>query len=124
MKTMTSPLSTVIPLATLLLVGCEQSPSDGSAAERGAMPEMPQQAAQSQAEHMAEGTLNSIDRAGGTVNISHEPVASASWPAMTMSFKLSDPSAAQNLTPGQKVEFRFTIESGMSATVTQISPAD
>ena len=124
MKTMTSPLSIVVPLATLLLVGCEQAPSNGSAAERGAMPDMPRQAAQGQAEHVAEGTLNSIDRAAGTANISHGPVASANWPAMTMSFKLSDPNAVQTLRPGQKVEFRFTIESGMSATVTEISPAD
>ena len=114
----------VIPLGTLLLSGCEQTPGSGDTTTGGAMPGMPREAAQNIAEHMAEGTLNSIDRAAGTVNISHGPVASANWPAMTMSFKLSDPNAAPTLTPGQKVEFHFTIESGMSATVTQISRAD
>jgi Cu(I)/Ag(I) efflux system membrane fusion protein len=121
---MTSLSMIAVPFATLLLAACGQSPGDGNPTAGDAMPSMPRQAAQDKAEHMAEGTLNSIDRAAGTVNVSHGPVASASWPAMTMSFKLSDPSAAPSLTPGQKIEFHFTIESGMSATVTQIAPAD
>ena len=118
-------------LAALSLAGCEPSETeDGAAAETGAMPAMPEmpavpeQADQRAEEHTAQGTLNSIDRAAGTVNISHGPVASADWPAMTMSFKLADPDAVANLTPGQKVDFRFTIENGMSATVTRIGPAE
>ncbi len=124
MKTATLLSFIVIALGTLFLSACEQTPGSSDTTADGAMPGMPRQAAQDAAEHIAEGTLNSIDRAAGTVNISHGPVASANWPAMTMSFKLSDPSAAATLTPGQKVEFHFTIESGMSATVTQISGAD
>lgn len=117
----------IASFATLLLAACERAPDDDSATPAAQMPDMPgtqQPTAQGRPEHMAEGTLNSIDRAAGTLNISHGPIASADWPAMTMSFKLSNPSAAPNLTPGQKVEFHFTIESGMSATVTQISAAD
>jgi len=117
--------------AALSLTGCGPSETeDGAAAETDAMPAMPgmpamrEQAGQRAEEHMAQGTLNSIDRAAGTVNISHGPVASADWPAMTMSFKLADPGAAANLAPGQKVDFRFTIENGMSATVTRIAPAE
>jgi Cu/Ag efflux protein CusF len=116
-------------VAALLVVGCERSSTDagGGAADGGmrAPPGMQQQqAGQRSAEHTAEGTLNSVDRAAGTVNISHGPVASASWPAMTMSFKLADPSVATNLEAGQKVGFHFTIEGGMSATVTQITPVE
>jgi len=75
-------------------------------------------------EHMAEGNLNSVDQATGRVSITHGPVASANWPGMTMSFKLADPSAAADLKPGQRVEFHFTIESAMDATVTQIRSID
>jgi len=88
------------------------------------MPGMPAVQAGQRAEHMAEGTLNSVDQAAGSVNITHGPVVSASWPGMTMSFRLADPSAAVNLKPGQRVEFHFTIESGMDATVTQIKAID
>jgi len=82
------------------------------------MPNMPQSA--QQPTHMALGTVNSVDPVAGTVNISHGPVASANWPAMTMSFKVANPSATSGLEPGQRVEFHFTIASGMDATVSEI----
>ena len=106
----------------LLLAGCG-SPS-GETANSGpggatpGMPNMPQSA--QQPAHTAEGTVNSIDQAAGTVNISHGPVASANWPAMTMSFKLANPNAASSIQQGQRVEFKFTIAGGMDATVTEI----
>ena len=115
-----------IAVTTLSLSGCGGS-GDESAPAAGAnnMPAMPgmSQTAAKPGEHMAQGTLNSVDAAAGTVNISHGAVATATWPAMTMSFKLADPAAAANLKPGDRVDFHFTIESGMSATVTQITPA-
>ena len=117
-----TPSFVAAPFVALLLAGCSEPAPESAAAdsESGAPPGMQQGAAG----HMAEGTLNSIDPATGMVNISHGPIASASWPAMTMSFKLADPAEAEGLTPGQRVEFHFTIESGMSATVTEISPAE
>jgi Cu/Ag efflux protein CusF len=125
MKPTIRPLLTAL-VATLLTTGCDPATDGGTTAEGANMPATPAmpQAGQHGAEHMGEGTVNSIDLAAGTVNISHGPVASANWPGMTMTFKLADPSAAANVTPGEEVEFRFTIESGMSATVTQISPAE
>lgn len=72
------------------------------------------------ATHVAEGTLNSLDLAAGTANISHGPVPSANWPEMTMRFRLADPESARALEPGQRIRFEFTIDSGMSATVKEI----
>ena len=112
-----------IPIAALSLAGCDSSPDDGAAADRDTSATQPR-SAEDRAMHTAEGTVNSIDRAGATVNISHGPVESADWPAMTMSFKLADPDAAGDVAAGQRVEFQFTIESGMSATVTRIAPAE
>ena len=114
-------------LATLALGGCGNANDGEESAAGGAMPGMPatqEQAAPNAAVHAAEGTVNSVDLAARTVNLSHGPVASASWPAMTMSFTLADPEAAADLRPGQKVAFQFTIQGGMSATVTEISPAE
>jgi hypothetical protein len=39
-----------------------------------------------------------------------------------MNFKLADPKVANDLTPGQRVDFHFKIEGGMNATVTYIAP--
>jgi len=119
-------------LVGVSLAACDRSAPEGPTAAGGdaapatsPAPAMRmQQPAQGAAEHMAAGTLNSVDQAAGTVNITHGSVASAGWPAMTMSFKLADPTAASELKPGQRVDFHFKIESGMNATVTQISPAE
>ena len=114
-------------LAALALAGCSDANDGAGTGQTSGMPGMPgmqQQAAPNAAVHAADGTVNSVDLAARTVNLSHGPVASASWPAMTMTFALANPDAAANLQPGQKVRFEFTIQSGMAATVTEISAAE
>ena len=108
-------MTTVI--ASLAVDGCDH----GAPAE-GATPAATQGGASATIEHAGYGTLNAIDRAAGTVNISHEAVTSAGWPAMTMTFKLADPNAVPEVTPGQRIGFRFTTEGG--GTVTGITPAE
>lgn len=51
------------------------------------------------------GTVKAIDAAKGTVTLAHEPMPAMQWPAMTMTFKLRDPKAAENLKPGANVGF-------------------
>jgi Cu(I)/Ag(I) efflux system membrane fusion protein len=99
-------------IAFLAAAGCDRAPpADAPAGSAGT-------------EYMAVGTLNSVDRTAGTVNISHNPVPAAGWPAMTMDFKLTDPDAARDLEPGERVDLHFTIESGMNATITHIAPIE
>ena len=124
---MTSRITKVLAmpalLSALLIVACNDAPSTNTAtgAAAGGMPGMPNMAQSAQQPaHMAQGTVNSIDQAAGTVNISHGAVASANWPAMTMTFKLANPSSASGIEPGQRVDFKFTIAGGMDATVTEI----
>jgi Cu/Ag efflux protein CusF len=81
----------------------------------------PDAAAPPSPEYMAVGTLNSVNTAAGTVNISHSPVPAAGWPAMTMDFKLATPSEADDIKPGDRVDLHFTIESGMNATITHLA---
>jgi len=57
--------------------------------------------------HQASGTVDGIDLKDGTVSISHGPVASLKWPAMTMEFKAANPALLQTLKPGAKVDFEF-----------------
>lgn len=108
--------------AILLLAGCGLPSGDtansGSGGAMPGMPNMPQSG--QQPTHMAQGTVNSIDQAAGTINLSHGPVASANWPAMSMSFKLANPSSVSGIEAGQRVEFQFTVAGGMDATVTDI----
>jgi len=57
--------------------------------------------------HQAVGTLDAIDTTADTVTISHQPVADLKWPAMTMDFKLANPSLVTGLKPGAKVSVEF-----------------
>jgi len=122
----TTQFLAVAALAAASITGCDRTAPSGSTASKPSTPAaMPAaKPADQRVEHVAEGKLNSVDQATGRVSITHSPVASANWPGMTMSFKLADPSAAADLKPGQRVEFHFTIESGMNATVTQIRSID
>jgi Cu(I)/Ag(I) efflux system membrane fusion protein len=42
-----------------------------------------------------------------SVTLSHQPVPSIGWPAMTMTFKLADPALAQGVKVGDRVAFAF-----------------
>jgi len=57
--------------------------------------------------HKAEGTLNAIDLAAGSVTISHGPVASLNWPAMKMDFVLANPGLVSGIAPGTGVVIEF-----------------
>ncbi len=58
-------------------------------------------------EHVAEGTVMSVDAAAGKVVISHGPVATLDWPSMTMGFAVSDRALLDSLKPKDEIEFRF-----------------
>jgi Cu(I)/Ag(I) efflux system membrane fusion protein len=55
--------------------------------------------------HVGEGKVESVDADG--ITISHGPVASLKWPAMTMGFGKPDPKAFADIKPGDKVRFEF-----------------
>ena len=57
--------------------------------------------------HLAEGTVDSIDLKDGSITLSHGPVASLKWPAMTMEFKVANASLLKDLKPGAKVAVEF-----------------
>jgi Cu(I)/Ag(I) efflux system membrane fusion protein len=57
--------------------------------------------------HHAEGTVEEFDASAGTVTLSHGPVASLNWPAMTMEFKTANESLQTALKPGATVAVEF-----------------
>jgi Cu(I)/Ag(I) efflux system membrane fusion protein len=66
------------------------------------------------------GVINSVDNS--RLNISHEPITSVGWPAMTMDFRLEDPALAGGIKPGDFVQFEFTEEQG-SYVIHKVTPA-
>ena len=57
--------------------------------------------------HSAVGTVDEIDAATGRLLITHEPVASLKWPAMTMEFVPANEALARGLKPGASIRFDF-----------------
>ena len=55
--------------------------------------------------HTGSGDITEIN--GDRVTISHGPVASIGWPAMTMTFQAGSPSVLQGLNMGDPVDFQF-----------------
>jgi Cu(I)/Ag(I) efflux system membrane fusion protein len=73
--------------------------------------------------HRGTGSIKAMDWAHATVTITHDPIASLSWPAMTMDFGATDPALLQPLKPGQKVEFEIVQESAGEYVIVRIRPA-
>jgi Cu(I)/Ag(I) efflux system membrane fusion protein len=79
--------------------------------------------AASGAGHHAEGTVEDVDATAGTVSISHGPVASLKWPAMTMEFKAANASLLKTLKPGARVAVEFVERGPGEWVITSAKPA-
>ena len=54
---------------------------------------------------VTQGRVESVT--AGAITISHQPVASIGWPAMTMTFHVADPKLTRGLKPGDQLRFGF-----------------
>lgn len=59
------------------------------------------------ASHVGTGVVREVDAAHGVVTISHDPIASLRWPAMTMNFVVKDKALLDKLAVDKKVEVEF-----------------
>ena len=73
--------------------------------------------------HRASGKVEEVDAKGGTVSVSHGPVASLKWPAMTMEFKVANGALLKELPPGANVDFEFVERAPGEWVITGVRPA-
>lgn len=57
--------------------------------------------------HRGQGTVNGIDAKTGKINLSHGPIKSLDWPAMTMDFPVKDAAMLEGMQAGMKVDFEM-----------------
>jgi Cu/Ag efflux protein CusF len=79
--------------------------------------------AASAAVYSAKGAITGVDKAEGTITLRHEAVPAVRWPAMTMNFRLEDPSIADGFKLGDAVRFDFRND-GPTPTIVHIEPLD
>lgn len=65
------------------------------------------------------GVITAIDTKADTLKIRHGPIPAVSWPAMTMTFKVSPPTLLHGLSVGQTIGFDVRTQ-GMAAEVTAV----
>lgn len=73
--------------------------------------------------HQADGTVDSVDLKDGSITLSHGPVASLKWPAMTMEFKAANASLLKDLKPGAKVVVEFVERAQGEWVITSVKSA-
>lgn len=69
-------------------------------------------------EHQGEGRIESINRQ--FVTLSHDPIPSLQWGAMTMEFAMPKSGVPAGLKPGQRVRFALTVGKDGMPTITRI----
>jgi len=69
------------------------------------------------------GTINKVDNAAGSVNISHEAIPAIKWPAMTMDIKVADKKILSGLKSGQAVTFGLAKDPQAGYVISHIEPA-
>ena len=78
--------------------------------------EPPPTAASTAARHTGTGKIEAIGR--DTMTLSHGPIASLKWPAMTMDFKLPKGGAPRGLEAGDRIDFEFYMDAENVAQLT------
>jgi Cu/Ag efflux protein CusF len=71
----------------------------------------------------ASGSVNSVDAATHSINISHAPIRSIGWPAMTMDFPVDPGVDLSAFKAGQKITFTLVRAKDGSYEVHAIQPA-
>jgi len=72
--------------------------------------------------HKGQGTVRAVDQQNGTVNISHDPIPSLNFPAMTMDFRVRDKTLLKGVKPGQSVEIDIAKQGPGEFLITRIAP--
>ena len=73
--------------------------------------------------HKGKGKVDALDPGRGTVEITHGPIPSLNWPAMSMEFKVKDKALLGGVKPGQAVEFEIAQPKPGDFVIERIAPA-
>jgi len=73
--------------------------------------------------HRASGKVEAVDAQAGTLSISHGPVDSLKWPAMTMDFMVANAALLKDLKPGAAIAFEFVERGPGEWVITSITPS-
>ena len=73
--------------------------------------------------HHGHGRVDQVDLKTRTVTLSHQPIASLHWPAMTMGFSVAAPVPLDRIRIGDEVDFDLVESKPGQYTITRVVPA-
>ncbi len=71
---------------------------------------------------LTDGTVTKVDKAAGTITLTHAEVKPVGMPAMTMAYKAKDPSMLTKVKAGDKVGFSLVQQPDKKYAVDAIEP--
>jgi Cu(I)/Ag(I) efflux system membrane fusion protein len=74
--------------------------------------------------HVGNAKVNAVDPGNGKIDLTHGPMPSLNWPAMTMGFRVEDKTLLKDLKPGDRVHFEMRGEPDKDGDyiITRIQP--
>jgi Cu(I)/Ag(I) efflux system membrane fusion protein len=102
------------------LRGIEARLNSGAAPAASAAAAAPPPSGTAAPRSVGEAKVESVGK--DALTLSHGPIASMKWPAMTMEFKLPQGGAPRNLKPGDRVGFEFYIDKDGLPQLTAVTP--
>jgi Cu/Ag efflux protein CusF len=69
------------------------------------------------------GTVNSVDAAARTINLTHDPIPAIGWPTMTTDFPVAPAVDLDALGPGARVRFEIEHAEGGMYVIRSIAPS-
>ena len=73
---------------------------------------------------MGEGVVHSVSPADRKVNLTHEPIPSLNWPAMTMDLDVAEGVDLQKLAPGDNIRFYIELGEDKVYRITEIMKSE
>jgi len=104
---MNKAVFTIVALATTLSSAAVLAQQKTDEMKGMDMSRMPAASAPAALSHQATGIVKKVDTKSGVVTLTHEPVKSMNWPAMTMGFQVKDKMLYDKFTVGKKVDVEF-----------------
>jgi Cu(I)/Ag(I) efflux system protein CusF len=94
---------TSIPSTAMHMAGMSPSPPGSDAAMPGM--KMAQATPPGAGQANAVGTVNAVDFAKHSVNVTHQPIKALGWPSMTMDFPVTSSVNLSEIKPGDRISF-------------------
>lgn len=73
---------------------------------------------------MGEGVIHSVSPADRKVNLTHEPIPSLNWPAMTMDLDVAEGVDLEKLAPGDNIQFYIELGEDKVYRITEVMKSE